>query len=317
MTERGTLLVLVGPTGVGKTETALRLAERYGCPIVNADSRQVFREIPIGTAAPTAEEQQRVKHYFVGARSLTEDYNAGAYARDCEEVLLKLNAEKQKTNDEHPFAILTGGSMLYIDAVCYGLDDIPSVRPLTRQRVQDDYREKGLEWLQGEVQKRDPQYWAEVDKQNPQRLMHCLEICRETGKPYSDFRLKANGEGQKTIGDWRIVKIGLERNREDLYERINRRVLMMIEAGLEEEARRVYPLRHLNSLNTVGYKEMFAFFEGRMPREEAIQMIQQNSRHYAKRQMTWFRRQNDIHWLKADLDYEKQLDSIDTYLAAR
>ncbi len=316
MTQEGTLLVVIGPTGVGKTETALRLAERYGCPIINADSRQVYREIPIGTAAPTAAEQRRVKHYFVGTRSVTEDYNAGAYARDCEEVLRKV---KREMGDE-PFAILTGGSMLYIDAVCEGLDDIPSVKPETRRQVQEAYREKGLPWLQEEVALRDPQYWQQVDRQNPQRLMHCLEICLETGLAYSTFR-KSTVDSRKSIVEsqkpWRIVKIGLEREREELYERINRRVVEMIDDGLEEEARRVYPLRHLNSLNTVGYKEMFAYIDGRLTLDEAIKMIQQNSRHYAKRQMTWFRRQKDIHWLNAAENYETQLAFIDTCLAAR
>ena len=345
MTQEGTLLVVIGPTGVGKTETALRLAERYGCPIINADSRQVYREIPIGTAAPTAAEQRRVKHYFVGTRSVTEDYNAGAYARDCEEVIRKVKGERLKVKGEgdpknlqifrgspgerlkakgemgdEPFAILTGGSMLYIDAVCEGLDDIPSVKPETRRQVQETYREKGLPWLQEEVALRDPQYWQQVDRQNPQRLMHCLEICLETGQAYSTFR-KSTVDSRKSIVEsqkpWRIVKIGLEREREELYERINRRVVEMIADGLEEEARRVYPLRHLNSLNTVGYKEMFAFIDGRLTLDEAIKMIQQNSRHYAKRQMTWFRRQKDIHWLNAAENYETQLAFIDTCLAAR
>lgn len=210
--------------------------------------------------------------------------------------------------------------MLYIDAVCEGLDDIPSVKPETRRQVQEAYREKGLPWLQEEVALRDPQYWQQVDRQNPQRLMHCLEICLETGLAYSTFR-KSTVDSRKSIVEsqkpWRIVKIGLEREREELYERINRRVAQMIADGLEEEARRVYPLRHLNSLNTVGYKEMFAYLDGRLTLDEAIKMIQQNSRHYAKRQMTWFRRQKDIHWLNAAENYETQLAFIDTCLAAR
>lgn len=301
-----TLLVIVGPTGVGKTETALRVAERYGCPIVNADSRQLYREIPIGTAAPTAEEQKRVKHYFVGTRSLTQDYNAGAFARDAEALLNSL--AKETTAD--PFAILTGGSMLYIDALCRGLDDMPKVSTATRQSVQQGYRDKGLEWLQREVEARDPQYWQQVDRFNPQRLMHCLEICLETGQPYSAFR---TGTAQPQH-PWRTLIIGLDRPREQLYERINRRVLDMMAAGLEEEARSVYHLRHLNSLNTVGYKEMFAYFEGRLTLTEAVNLIQQNSRHYAKRQLTWFRRQNDIHWLSAEWNYEKQMEYMDTCL---
>ena len=311
MERKKTLLVLVGPTGVGKTETALRVAERYGCPILNADSRQLYREIPIGTAAPTAAEQQRVKHYFVGTRSLREDCNAGMYARDAVELLTCL-ARQDDGRTYEPFAILTGGSMLYIDAVCQGLDDIPKVSEATRQSVQDAYRTNGLAWLQGEVERRDAKYWLEVDRQNPQRLMHCLEICLETGRPYSDYRTGM----QAPQHPWQTLKIGLERQRDVLYERINRRVEQMIADGLEAEARSVYPLRHLNSLNTVGYKEMFAYFDGQLTLPEAINLIQQNSRHYAKRQMTWFRRQNDIHWLQAEQDYETQLDFIDTCLRA-
>lgn len=313
-------MVVVGPTGVGKTETALRLAERYGCPIVNADSRQVYREIPIGTAAPTEEEQRRVKHYFVGTRSLREDYNAGMYARDAAEVLTRLYEQAAKDTEKaaeaangqawKPFALLTGGSMLYIDAVCKGLDDIPKADETTRRRVQEGYRERGLEWLQTEVELRDPAYWQEVDRQNPQRLMHCLEVCLMSGQPYSSYRTGIGAPQHP----WRTVTVGIEREREELYERINRRVEQMMAAGLEAEARSVYELRHLNSLNTVGYKEMFQYIAGRMTREEAIRMIQQNSRHYAKRQMTWYRRQNDIKWLQATWDYEKKLDFIDTCL---
>jgi tRNA dimethylallyltransferase len=287
------------------------VAERYGCPILNADSRQLYREIPIGTAAPTAAEQQRVKHYFVGTRSLREDCNAGMYARDAVELLTCL-ARQDDGRTYEPFAILTGGSMLYIDAVCQGLDDIPKVSEATRQSVQDAYRTNGLAWLQGEVERRDAKYWLEVDRQNPQRLMHCLEICLETGRPYSDYRTGI----QAPQHPWQTLKIGLERPRDVLYERINRRVEQMIADGLEAEARSVYPLRHLNSLNTVGYKEMFAYFDGQLTLPEAINLIQQNSRHYAKRQMTWFRRQNDIHWLQAEQDYETQLDFIDTCLRA-
>ncbi len=306
-----TLLVLVGPTGVGKTETALRVAERYGCPILNADSRQLYREIPIGTAAPTADEQQRVKHYFVGTRSLREDCNAGMYAREAVDLLTRLARQADGDGRSYePFAILTGGSMLYIDAVCRGLDDIPAVSEATRLSVQDAYRTKGLGWLQAEVEQRDPEYWQQVDRCNPQRLMHCLEICLEMDRPYSDYRTGI----QAPQHPWQTVTVGLERPREVLYERINRRVEQMINAGLEDEARSVYPLRHLNSLNTVGYKEMFAYFDGQLTLPEAINLIQQNSRHYAKRQMTWFRRQKDIHWLQAEQDYETQLDFIDTCL---
>ena len=291
-----TLLVIVGPTGVGKTDYVLRLAERIGCPIVNADSRQIYKEIPIGTAAPTAAEQARVPHYFVGTRSVVEDYSAGQYERDC---LALLDELRQRENATEPFAILTGGSMMYIDAVCKGLDDIPSVSAEVRAQVQQAYRDGGLAWLQAEVARIDPAYWVVVDQQNPQRLMHCVEVTRAAGKPYSLFRQK-DQTGARAERPFKIEKIGLERPREELYERINKRVDAMMAAGLEEEARRVYPLREHNSLQTVGYRELFDYFDGKISREEAIRLIKQNSRHYAKRQMTWFRADQDMRWINPD-----------------
>ena len=299
-----TLLVIQGPTGVGKTELALRVAEHYGCPILNCDSRQLYRDIPIGTAAPTAAEQARVRHYFVGTLDLTEDYSAGQYERDALALLDRLFRE-------HDVLILSGGSMLYADAVCHGLDDLPAVPAAIRADVQRGYEDGGIAWLQQEVQRLDPDYWTIVDQMNPARLRHCVELSLTTGKPYSSLLTK-----QSSLRPFRILKIGLDRPREELYERINRRVEQMIADGLEAEARSVYPLRHLNSLNTVGYKEMFAYFDGQLTLPEAINLIQQNSRHYAKRQITWFRRQNDIHWLQAEQDYETQLDFIDTCLRA-
>lgn len=299
-----TLLLILGPTGVGKTELALRVAQRYGCPIVSCDSRQIFREIPIGTAAPTAEEQQRVKHYFVGERSIEEDYNAGQYERDALQLLATLFAQ-------HEVVVMTGGSMLYADAVCKGLDDLPSVPPSARADVQREYETRGLAWLQSEVQRLDPAYWAEVDQQNPARLAHCVELCRVTGKPYSALRSHTT-----KARPFRILKIGLDRPRAELYARINDRVKQMMEAGLLEEAKAVYPKRALNSLQTVGYKELFAYLDGEYDLHRAIELIQQNSRHYAKRQLTWFRRDNEIHWLNANDDYEKNSDSIDGLLRA-
>jgi tRNA dimethylallyltransferase len=299
-----TLLLIVGPTGVGKTELSLRLAERYGCPIVNCDSRQVFRGIPIGTAAPTAEEQARVKHYFVATRGLEEDYNAGQYERDA----LRLLDELFLT---HEVVIMTGGSMLYADAVCKGLDDLPSVPEEIRKKVKEGYRQGGLEWLQAEVQRLDPDYWEEVDRSNPARLSHCVELSLVTGRPYSSLRTHTAKERS-----FRIVKVALRREREELYRRINTRVEQMMAAGLEQEARAVYPLRENNSLQTVGYRELFGFFDGQYDRDRAIELIQQNSRHYAKRQMTWFNRDKSIHWLDANNDYETNCNTIFELLRA-
>lgn len=301
---RRTLLLILGPTGVGKTELSLRVAERYGCPIVSCDSRQVFREIPIGTAAPTQEEQARVKHYLVGSRALEEEYNAGQYERDALALLEKLF-------ETHEVVVMTGGSMLYADAVCNGLDDLPAVPFSVRADVQREYEQKGLEWLQNEVQRLDSDYWERVDRCNPARLAHCVELCRVTGKPYSTLRSDTIKERP-----FRIVKIGLERDRAELYARTDERVKQMMADGLEEEARRVYPKRSLNSLQTVGYREMFDYFDGKYDLDRAIELIQQNSRHYAKRQMTWFRRDKAIHWLNANDAYEKNSDIIDGLLCA-
>ncbi len=298
------LLVLTGPTGVGKTELSLRLAEHFGCPVVSADSRQIFREIPVGTAAPTPAEQARVKHYFVGSKSVAEDYNAGQYERDALALLDTLF-------QTHRTVVLTGGSMLYIDAVCNGFDDIPSVPADLREQVKAEYNTNGLAWLQSEVQRLDPAYWTEVDRQNPQRLLHCVEVCRIAGKPFSSFRSRTRAQRP-----FRIVKVGLTRPREELYTRINLRVEQMMAQGLLEEAQSVYPLRHRNSLQTVGYRELFAYFDGQYTLPEAVEMIQQNSRHYAKRQMTWFNRDTTIHWLNANLDYETQLHTITHWLCA-
>ena len=294
----------MGPTGVGKTELSLRIAERYGCPIVNCDSRQVFRGIPIGTAAPTAEEQARVKHYFVATRDLDEAYNAGQYERDA----LRLLEELFRT---HEVVVMTGGSMLYADAVCNGLDDLPSVPAEIRERVQQAYEQSGLTWLQAEVQRLDPDYWKIVDQANPARLAHCVELCLTTGQPYSSLRTQTVKQRP-----FRIVKIGLDRPREELYARINRRVEQMVADGLVEEARAVYPKRALTSLQTVGYRELFAYFDGEYDLPRAIELIQQNTRHYAKRQLTWFRRDQQIHWLDANETYEKNSTIIDSLLRA-
>lgn len=289
-----TLVVILGPTGVGKTELSLRLAEEYGCPIVSADSRQIYSDLPIGTAAPSPEEQARVKHYFIGCKQLTETYNAGQYARDCRALLNQLFLT-------HERVVMVGGSMMYIEAVCKGLDDIPDIPQSIRQQVREQYAESGLEWLQAEVERLDPEYWNEVDRQNPQRLMHCLEVCHASGKPYSNFRVSGIGN-RVAENDFDIEYRMVERPRAELYERINLRVHKMIEAGLLNEARTALEkvgamengvlkdeIELPNSLNTVGYKELLPYFKGEYTLNRAIELIQQNSRHYAKRQMTWWR----------------------------
>ncbi len=295
---RRTLVLIVGPTGVGKTELSLRVAERFGCPIISCDSRQIYRDIPIGTAAPTAEEQARVKHYFVATHALEDNYNAGQYERDALALLDELFAT-------HDVVVMTGGSMLYADAVCKGLDDLPAVP----EEIRKEIATKSLEELQHEVQRLDPDYWQEVDQQNPARLAHCIEICITTGKPYSTLRTQTIKERP-----FRIIKIGLTRPRALLYARIDERVKQMIANGMVEEARRVYPQRALNSLQTVGYKELFAYFDGDYDLHRAIELIQQNTRHYAKRQMTWFRRDKEIHWLNADEAIETNIENIEKLL---
>lgn len=299
-----TLVLILGPTGVGKTELSLRVAEHLGCPILNCDSRQVYRHLPIGTAAPTAEEQARVQHYFVATRELEEDYNAGQYERDALDLFERLFAE-------HDILVMTGGSMLYADAVCHGLDDLPAVPAAIRQEVQSGYEQGGLAWLQEQVQRLDPDYWNTVDQSNPARLAHCIELCLTAGKPYSSMLTKKPAKRP-----FRILKIGLERPREELYELINGRVLQMMDNGLLDEARKVYPKRHLNSLQTVGYKELFGYLSGEYDLDRAIELIQRNTRHYAKRQLTWFRRDKAIHWLNANDDYEKNIRIIDDLLRA-
>ena len=283
-----TLVVLLGPTGVGKTALSLALAERLGSPILSADSRQLYSEIPIGTAAPTKEEQQRVKHYFIGTHQLTDYYSAAQYEMD----VMNLTEELFKT---HETLLLTGGSMMYIDAVCKGIDDIPTVDDITRRTLLNRYETEGLEPLVSELRLLDPEYYNIVDLKNPKRVIHALEICYMTGRTYTSFRTQTT-----KVRPFRIIKIGLQRDREDLYERIICRVDQMVKDGLVAEARRVYPYRHLNSLNTVGYKELFAHFDGACTLEFAIEKIKQNSRIYSRKQTTWYRRDKDIHWFHPD-----------------
>lgn len=279
-----TLVVLLGPTGVGKTNISLGLAEMFACPIVSSDSRQFYRELKIGTAAPTEEQLTRVPHYFIGSHSIFDDYNAGQYELD---AVAKIEELFQK----HDMVLLVGGSMMYIDAVCNGMDNIPAVDTKTRAYWQNVYAEKGMEFIQNELIRLDPQHYAEVDQQNPKRIIHALEICDFTGKPYSTFRT-----GQKKQRSFDILKIGLNRPRPELYERINLRVDEMMADGLFAEAERFFEYRHLNTLNTVGYKELYECMLGNWTLEFAVNMIKQDSRRYAKRQLTWFNRDKEINW---------------------
>lgn len=284
------LFVLIGPTGVGKTELSLSMAEFLNTPIFNADSRQIFRDLPIGTAAPTAEQQQRVKHYFVGTHSLTDYYSAAQYEAD---VLTAL--DRHFNQEGHQNALLTGGSMMYIDAVCKGIDDIPTVDDETRRILMDRYEELGLEQLNQELKVLDPEYYNIVDHKNPKRVLHALEICYMTGKPYSSFRTN-----QPKERPFEIIKIGLKRDREELYERIHLRVDEMIRQGLIDEVKRVAEYRHTNALNTVGYKEIFNYLDGTWDLATAIEKIKQNTRIYSRKQMTWFKRDTSIHWFHPD-----------------
>lgn len=291
-----TLVVVLGPTGVGKTELCLSLAERLSTPIINADSRQIFAEIPIGTAAPTAEQQKRVKHYFVGNHHIEDYYSAAQYESDV------MNLLEKEIFPQHDVALLTGGSMMYIDAVCKGIDDIPTVRDDIREWMKGRLEKEGLDVLVEELKEKDPEHWAIVDKKNPRRVVHALEICHQTGKTYTSFRTASKKERP-----FRIIKIGLNRERAELYDRINRRVLMMMNEGLEEEARQVYPKRGLTALRTVGYKEMFAYFDGEIDKDEAIRQIQSHSREYMRKQLTWFKRDMEINWVHPEHEEEISL----------
>ncbi len=284
-----TLVVILGPTGVGKTELCLRVAEHFGIPIINADSRQVFREIPVGTAAPTEEQMKRVEHYFVGTLGLGDYYSASMYEED---VMALLGGY---FSDSRRIALMTGGSMMYIDSVCNGIDDIPTVDDETRETMKRRYEEEGLEALCAELERLDLEYYAIVDKKNPKRVVHALEICTMTGKTYTSYR-----KNERKKRPFRIIKIGLNREREELYDRINRRVLGMVDEGLVEEARRVYPMKGVNALNTVGYKELFECFDGNCTEQEAIFRIQCDSRKYCRKQLTWFRRDPEIQWFHPD-----------------
>ena len=295
-----TLIVITGPTGVGKTEAALRVAEHYNIPIINADSRQIFSEIPIGTAAPTVEQQQRVQHYFVGNHHLEDYYSASLYEQDVLDLI----------NSQHAsISLLSGGSMMYIDAVCNGIDDIPTIHPEIRERMMKQLEVEGLEQMCKLLQELDPEHWEIVDKNNPRRVIHALEICIQTGKTYTSFRSNTVKERP-----FNIIKIGLNRDRNELYARINQRVLDMIDEGMIEEALRVYPKRTLNSLNTVGYKELFEYLDGLTTLDETIFKIQSNTRRYARKQLTWYKKDVAFQWFHPD-NIEEILNYIHTMIS--
>lgn len=296
-----TLVVITGPTAVGKTALTMQLAQHYGVPVINADSRQIYRELKIGTAAPTAEQQQLVKHYFVGTKSIDDYYNASMYEQ---EVLELLDAERST------FHVLSGGSMMYIDAVCNGIDDIPTVRDDIREEMKRRYAEEGLEALCEDLRRLDPEHYAIVDRQNHRRVIHALEICYQTGRTYTSFRTQ-----QKKERPFRIVKIGLNRDREELYNRINQRVDQMMEDGLLDEVKSLISKRNTNALNTVGYKELFDYFNGRWSLDEAVERIKGNTRRYARKQLTWYKRDADMRWFHPDnieeiLNYLTQYEKV-------
>lgn len=296
-----TLFVVLGPTAVGKTEVSLSLAEHLQSPIISADSRQMFRDIPIGTAAPTPAEQSRVEHFFVGNLALDDYYSASRYEAEALDIITRLFEQGRNS------LVLSGGSMMYIDAVCNGIDQMPDITPEIRNALKAEFAAEGLAPLVAELEQRDPEYAVQCDLKNHVRVIHALEICRQTGRPYSSFRTQSTVQRP-----FRIVKIGLDRPREELFDRINRRVTAMVEQGFIDEARRVYPWREYNSLNTVGFKELFRYLDGDWSLDMALDRIRKNTRVYAKKQLTWFRRDTSIRWFHPD-----HLDEIIEYVDNR
>ena len=287
-----TLIVITGPTAVGKTQLTLELAKHYGIPVINADSRQIYKELKIGTASPTEEQLKQVRHYFVGSKSINEYYNASMYEQEVMQLLESLFTTS-------PVQMLSGGSMMYIDAVCNGIDDIPTIREDIRTEMKRRYQEEGLEALCEDLKKLDPEHYETVDRQNYRRVIHALEICYQTGKTYTSFRKQTKKERP-----FKIVKIGLNRNREELYKRINQRVDDMMAQGLLDEARAMTPYREVNALNTVGYKELFDYMDERWSLKEAVERIKGNTRRYARKQLTWYKRDENIRWFHPDQQQE-------------
>ena len=298
-----TLVVLLGPTAVGKTELSIRLAKLLSCDIISADSRQIYKEIDIGTAKPTKEELQEVKHHFIGVLPLDQYYSAAQYETEA----LALISSQAATQ---PYQLMVGGSMMYIDAVTKGIDDIPTIEDETREEMRRKFEKEGLDALCAELRLLDPEYYDLVDKKNHKRIVHALEICYQTGRTYTSFR-----KNQTKERPFRILKIGLRRERENLFARINARVDQMMQQGLMDEVRRVYPRRELNSLNTVGYKELFKVLDGEWELKMAVERMKKNTRVYAKKQMTWFAHDTDIHWIDVDkLNIEQQIQQISALL---
>ena len=293
-----TLIVVVGATGSGKTDLSLRLATHFSAPILSTDSRQVYRGIPIGTAQPTAEQLAAVEHHFIASHELTDNFNCGEYET---QALARLEELFRK----HDYVVAVGGSGLYIQALCEGMDNLPQADEELRKTLSERLKSEGIESLLADLQRLDPTYYEQIDRQNPSRVLRAVEVCLQTGQPYSLLRT-----GEKRERDFSIVKVGIDWERETLYDRINRRVDIMVDEGLEAEARAVYHLRHLNSLQTVGYREMFEYFDGTITREEAIELIKRNSRRYAKRQMTWFRRDEEIRWFSPE-EFDSMVDFLE------
>jgi len=286
------VIVITGPTGVGKTGLSIELAQTLHCSIISADSRQIFKEMTIGTAAPGPEQLQRAKHYLVGTRSIFDYYSAYEYEQEAMELVSRHFQEKD-------YVILTGGSMMYIDAFCNGIDELPTIDQELRESLQETYQKEGLESIRRQLKMLDPDFYKQVDLKNPKRVIHALEICLMTGRPYSELRTNT-----KKNRPFRIIKIGLDMDRNLLHHRINQRVEQMIQEGLEQEARDLHEHKNLNSLNTVGYRELFDYFDGNISREKAIELIKRNSRRYARKQLSWFRRDKEINWFSPDSSEE-------------
>ena len=297
MAKKKILIVVLGPTASGKTGMAIALAKHFGTEIISADSRQFYREIPIGTAAPTNEQRKLVPHHFVGNLSLNDDYNVSRFEREVLDLL-------RKKFQRHDVMVMAGGSGLYINAVCNGIDDLPDPDPGLRETLRKQWLQQGIGVLQNQLRVLDPEYFMQVDRQNPKRLMRAIEVCLQTGKKYSELRLN-----KPVKRNFNILKIGLDLPRKELFDRIHRRTDNMFSLGWMEEAKSVLPYRHTNALNTVGYKELFAYFDGVLSLAEAIEKIKTNTRRYAKRQLTWFNRDPEIHWFSAD-DQKKILEFV-------